>query len=131
MSDPDDFLHLGYLGNLTTLPELQLRCGFSVQQAADACFVSPETYRLWLRDRRPDTIAVRMLGRPNVQPLVRGNVAHPASAARQVSAKALNAASSLSTLISIRFIPTSSRPIERNSAGSRREGALQTGFTAV
>jgi transcriptional regulator with XRE-family HTH domain len=61
MTDPDDFLYLGYLGDLTTLRDLQLRCGFSLREAADACLVSPETFRRWRNDRKPNPTAVRLL----------------------------------------------------------------------
>lgn len=59
--DSSDLLALGYLGNLTTLRELQQLCGFSQVQAARACLVSPHTYRRWLRDRPANPTAVRLL----------------------------------------------------------------------
>lgn len=51
----------GYLGDVTMLPHLQLRCRLSNAQAAELCFVSPETYRRWRADRRPNPLAVRFL----------------------------------------------------------------------
>jgi len=56
-----DPLLAGYLGNLTTLPELQARCRFTLHQAADFLGVSPETYRRWVSDRSPNVTAVRLL----------------------------------------------------------------------
>ncbi len=61
MRDSDDSLYLGYLGNLTTLNDLQQLCGFSLHEAADACLVSPETFRRWRSDREPNPTAVRLL----------------------------------------------------------------------
>ncbi len=49
------------MGNLPTLPSLQLLCGFSNQEAAHFCFVSPETYRRWLHDRPANPTAIRLL----------------------------------------------------------------------
>jgi hypothetical protein len=54
-----------------------------------------------------------------------GTISSPASAACQVVAKVRRAASDLSTLISIRFIPISSRQEGRNRLGNRRESAVR------
>lgn len=56
-----EILNAGWLGDLTTLRTLQLLCGFTNEQAAKACFVSEETYRRWLCDRKPNPMAVRLL----------------------------------------------------------------------
>jgi hypothetical protein len=56
-----DLLHAAYMGDITTLPELQQLLGFTVGQSAQACFVSEETYRRWLADRRPSKSAVRIM----------------------------------------------------------------------
>ena len=50
-----------FQGDLTTLAELQLRCGFSDHRAAAMCCVSPETYRRWRSDRTPNPTAIRLL----------------------------------------------------------------------
>lgn len=47
-----EFFAEGYSGNLTTLPRLQHRCRFTNEQATQVCFVSVETYRRWLTDRK-------------------------------------------------------------------------------
>jgi len=51
----------GYLGNLPTLRELQLFAGLGTKHAAAACLVSPETFRRWRSDRRPNPTATRLL----------------------------------------------------------------------
>ncbi|RME34851.1 MAG: hypothetical protein D6786_03640 [Gammaproteobacteria bacterium] len=51
----------GWLGNLTTLSTLQRSAGLSNEQAARLCFVSPETYRRWKSDRKPNPCAVRLM----------------------------------------------------------------------
>jgi transcriptional regulator with XRE-family HTH domain len=61
MSYSSDFLAQGFMGNLTTLHDLQFRCRMTNEQAADMCGVSPETYRRWLKDRRPSVAAVKLL----------------------------------------------------------------------
>jgi hypothetical protein len=59
--DITEVLHQGYLGNLTTLRTLQLLCGYSIEEAAQATLVSPETFRRWRSDRKPNPAAVRLL----------------------------------------------------------------------
>jgi transcriptional regulator with XRE-family HTH domain len=59
--DSDDSLYLGWLGNLPSLPDLQQRAGFTLHEAAAALLVSPETYRRWRSDRKPNPTAVRLL----------------------------------------------------------------------
>jgi len=54
-------LHSGYQGNVTTLRMLQLINGYTLEQAAHATLVSPETFRRWRNDRRPNPTAVRLL----------------------------------------------------------------------
>lgn len=61
MSISSEIIQDGCLGDLTTLRQLQLLCGFSNQQAADFCGVSVETYRRWRTDRNPSIAAVRLL----------------------------------------------------------------------
>lgn len=56
-----EILRDGYKGNLSTIRELQLICSLSVQEAAAACLVSPETFRRWRCDRRPNPTAVRLM----------------------------------------------------------------------
>jgi hypothetical protein len=56
-----DILQAAYLGDMTTLPDLQQLLGFTVGQSAQACFVSEATYRRWLADRRPSKSAVRIM----------------------------------------------------------------------
>jgi len=51
----------GWLGNLTTLATLQLSAGLSNEQAARLCGVSPQTYRRWKADRKPNPCAVRLM----------------------------------------------------------------------
>lgn len=61
MRDSAFLLQSGFMGKLTALRELQLLAGLSDQQAAELCFVSPETYRRWRSDRQPNPMAVRLL----------------------------------------------------------------------
>jgi hypothetical protein len=61
MSYDSSILQEAYQGNLTTLPELQLRCRLTDVSAANLCHVSPETYRRWKRDRLPNPTAVRLM----------------------------------------------------------------------
>ncbi|GAB4348053.1 MAG: hypothetical protein Kow006_08370 [Gammaproteobacteria bacterium] len=62
MSHSSEYLRAGYAGDLTTLRTLHLLAGFaSNQEAAHACLVSPETYRRWRTDRRPNPTAIRLL----------------------------------------------------------------------
>lgn len=61
MSFADALLADGYAGNLTTLRWLQLACGFTTEDAARFCLVSPETFRRWRSDRSPNPTAVRLL----------------------------------------------------------------------
>lgn len=61
MSYDSQILAEAWLGNLTTLPELQLRAGLTRNKAAALCGVSPETYRRWRTDRSPSLAAVRLL----------------------------------------------------------------------
>lgn len=61
MSFDSQFLEDGYLGDLTTLRSLQLRCRLTNHQAAEVCGVSPHTYRRWLTDRQPSVLAVRFM----------------------------------------------------------------------
>ena len=61
MRDVSATLRSGYLGNLSILPSIQLLAGLSTPEAAALCFVSPHTYRRWLRDRQPNPMAVRLL----------------------------------------------------------------------
>lgn len=51
----------GFAGDLTTLRWLQVACGFSTEDAARFCMVSPETFRRWRTDRPPSATAVRLL----------------------------------------------------------------------
>jgi transcriptional regulator with XRE-family HTH domain len=59
--DADDSLYLGWMGNLPSLQDLQQRAGLTLHEAADALLVSPETYRRWRADRKPNPTAVRLL----------------------------------------------------------------------
>ncbi len=61
MRDVTDLLHAGWLGNVTSLSQLQLLAGLSNKDAARTCFVSPETYRRWRTDRAANRTAVRLL----------------------------------------------------------------------
>ncbi len=61
MTVSSDILQDGYAGNLTTLRNLQLLCGFGALEAAHYCGVSPHTYRRWRADRQPSFAAVRLL----------------------------------------------------------------------
>jgi DNA-binding transcriptional regulator YiaG len=61
MSYDSGFLEEAYLGNLTTLPDLQFRCRYTNEKAAEVCGVSPETYRRWLADRKPNLAAVKLM----------------------------------------------------------------------
>ncbi|BCO30682.1 hypothetical protein TspCOW1_07870 [Thiohalobacter sp. COW1] len=56
-----EYLADGYAGDLTTLGALQILCGFSHEQAAAACLVSPATYRRWRSDRKANPTAVRLM----------------------------------------------------------------------
>jgi len=49
----------GFAGDLTTLRWLQVACGLPWREAARFCLVSPETYRRWRTDRRPNPTALR------------------------------------------------------------------------
>ena len=60
MSYSSQFLEDAWLGDLTTLHQLQFRCRFTVDQALHALCVSPHTYRRWLSDRKPNPTAVRL-----------------------------------------------------------------------
>jgi len=57
----DQLLAEGFMGNLPSLPALQHRCRMTDRQAAVFCLVAPETYRRWVRDRRPNPTAVRLM----------------------------------------------------------------------
>lgn len=61
MSDSAALLADGFAGDLTTLRWLQRACGFTVEDAARFCLVSPETFRRWRTDRTPNPTAVRLL----------------------------------------------------------------------
>ncbi len=56
-----ELLHLGFMGDLTTLRNLQYRLRFTNQQAADFVGVSKETYRRWRSDRKPNIAAVKLM----------------------------------------------------------------------
>jgi transcriptional regulator with XRE-family HTH domain len=60
MSYHSQFLEDAYLGDLTTLHQLQFRCRHTNEQAAKALSVSPHTYRRWLLDRKPNPTALRL-----------------------------------------------------------------------
>ncbi|MEX2525907.1 MAG: hypothetical protein WD750_13175, partial [Gammaproteobacteria bacterium] len=51
----------GFQGNLPTPHQLQAIAGLTDAQAAAYCFASPETYRRWKRDRKPNPAALRLL----------------------------------------------------------------------
>lgn len=61
MSVASQILRDGYAGDVTTLRTLQLLARLSTEDAARACLVSPETFRRWRSDRRPNPTAVRLL----------------------------------------------------------------------
>ena len=61
VSVSSDILQRGYQGNVTTLRSLQLINGYTLEHAAQATLVSPETFRRWRSDRRPNPTAVRLL----------------------------------------------------------------------
>lgn len=61
MSDSAELLRDGFMGNVTTLRELQHLAGFGLQEASAACLVAPATFRRWGRDRMPNPTAVRLL----------------------------------------------------------------------
>ncbi len=61
MSYNSQFLQDGFMGNLTTLPALQHRCRMTDQQASSFLGVSPETYRRWRTDRKPNLAAVKLM----------------------------------------------------------------------
>ncbi|MCB1858309.1 MAG: helix-turn-helix domain-containing protein [Gammaproteobacteria bacterium] len=61
MSYDHEFLREAWLGKLTTLPNLQFQLRYSNEQAARVCGVSVETYRRWLKDRRPNLAAVKLM----------------------------------------------------------------------
>jgi len=56
-----ELLHLGFMGDLTTLRNLQYSLRYTNQQAADFVGVSKETYRRWRTDRKPNVSAVKLL----------------------------------------------------------------------
>ncbi|TCT23853.1 hypothetical protein [Thiobaca trueperi] len=56
-----DLLSAGFAAHPLTLRKLQRACGFTDQQAADACLVSLRTYRRWCATGKPDPTAVRLL----------------------------------------------------------------------
>jgi len=56
-----ELLHLSFMGDLTTLRNLQYRLRYTNQQAADFVGVSKETYRRWRTDRKPNVAAVKLL----------------------------------------------------------------------
>jgi hypothetical protein len=61
MSFQSDFLYSGFMGNLTTLRASQHRCRMTDKQAASFLGVSPETYRRWRTDRKPNLAAVKLM----------------------------------------------------------------------
>lgn len=56
-----ELLHSGWMGDVTTLGQIQLLSQLNDEQAAALCFVSPHTYRRWRSDRQPNPMAVRLL----------------------------------------------------------------------
>ena len=56
-----ELLGEGFAANLSALKALQLRCGFSNQQAATVCGVTLRTYRRWRATGNPNPGAVRLL----------------------------------------------------------------------
>jgi hypothetical protein len=54
-------LREAFEGELTTVAPIQLACGFTLQEAAEYCMVSPETFRRWRSDRTPNRMAQRLL----------------------------------------------------------------------
>lgn len=61
MPDTAQLLASGYAGNLSVLRQLQQLLGLTNEQAAEICLVSPHTYRRWLRDRKPNPTAIRLM----------------------------------------------------------------------
>lgn len=62
MSQVDSLLVDAFRGDPATLRMLQLACGFTRDQAAAYCLVSPETYRRWVTGRRStNRTALRLL----------------------------------------------------------------------
>ena len=61
MSLTSEIKQAGLAGDLTTLRGLQLMCRFSLDEAAQYCGVSPETFRRWRTDREPPVAAVKLL----------------------------------------------------------------------
>jgi len=57
-----DILESAYLGTLTKLGEIQTILKVDNETAAQICFVSPETYRRWRSDRKPNKCAMKLLG---------------------------------------------------------------------
>ncbi len=54
-------LEVGFLGKLTNPKDLQTIINIDNVEAAKACLVSPETYRRWLSDRKPNKTAIKLL----------------------------------------------------------------------
>lgn len=61
MSQCIALLHAGWMGNLTSLGELQTMAGLTHRDAAQLCGVAAETYRRWRTDRTPPLYAFRLL----------------------------------------------------------------------
>lgn len=61
MRSVSELLADGWSGDLTTLPYLRLLTGLTKDEAARICAVSPETFRRWYTDRKPNAGAIRLL----------------------------------------------------------------------
>ena len=61
MRDTTTILQDAFSGNPTTLREVQLVAGLSNEDASRFCLVSPETYRRWCTDRKPNPTALRLM----------------------------------------------------------------------
>jgi len=56
-----EILKNGFLGNLTRPRELTTLVPMSLEEAAELCFTSPDTFRRWCSDRKPRRCAMRLL----------------------------------------------------------------------
>lgn len=56
-----EYLEEGFLGKLTNPRSLTGIIGLNDESAARSCFVSPETYRRWCTDRKPNKCAIKLL----------------------------------------------------------------------
>ena len=61
MSYDSHFLSRAYHGDLSVFGQIVYRCRMTPEQVADYCMVSPETVRRWIRTRKPNPTALKLL----------------------------------------------------------------------